>query len=133
MCGLFINAEPSLWQSSTKSMRIDGVVTSIRMETFFWNILQEIACRDGLSISQLISKLYLESLDADHDIGNFTSFLRVCCGRYLSMVADGLLQRDAMEPLEAMDSEQLIKTEADTQATRLKRISAPSASGGNKH
>lgn len=133
MCGLFINAEPLLWQSSTKSMRIDGVVTSIRMETFFWNILQEIACRDGLSISQLISKLYLESLDADHDIGNFTSFLRVCCGRYLSMVADGFLQRDDVVPLDGMDSERLIKREADSQAMRLKRISTQSASDRNNH
>ena len=79
-------------------MRIDGVVTSIRMETFFWNVLQEIASRDELSLSQLISKLYLESLDADHDVGNFTSFLRVCCGRYLSMITDGYLKRDTQNP-----------------------------------
>ncbi len=134
MCGLFINADPSLWTSTTRSMRIDGVVTSIRMETFFWNVLQEIASRDELSVSQLISKLYLESLDADHDVGNFTSFLRVCCGRYLSMITDGYLKRDTLEPLSNIDSDCVIKQEADSMATRLNQLSEQqSPRTGNKH
>lgn len=134
MCGLFIKAEPSLWTSNTRSLRIDGVVTSLRMEAFFWQVLEEIACRDALSVSQLISKLYLESLDADHDIGNFTSFLRVCCGRYLSMSADGQLQRDAQEPLEGVDADALIQQESDTMKNRLNRFSQVSgASQRSKH
>ncbi|MDG6096078.1 intracellular proteinase I [Alteromonas sp. ZYF713] len=134
MCGLFINADPSLWTSTTRSLRIDGVVTSIRMETFFWNVLQEIASRDELSVSQLISKLYLESLDADHDVGNFTSFLRVCCGRYLSMISDGYLKRDALEPLSDIDSDRVIKQEADSMAIRLKQLPEQHAARqGNKH
>ena len=84
MCQLFINADSRLWMSRTKSLRIDGVVTSIRLEEFFWDILEEVAFRDQMTSNQMITKLYLESLDADHDIGNFTSFLRVCCSRYLS-------------------------------------------------
>ena len=134
MCGLFINADPSLWTSTTRSMRIDGVVTSIRMETFFWNVLQEIASRDELSVSQLISKLYLESLDADHDVGNFTSFLRVCCGRYLSMITDGYLKRDTLEPLSDIDADSVIKQEADSMATRLNQLPEQQSSrSGNKH
>jgi len=35
MCQLFINADTTLWASHTKSLRIDGVVTSIRLENFF--------------------------------------------------------------------------------------------------
>jgi Uncharacterized protein related to arylsulfate sulfotransferase involved in siderophore biosynthesis, COG4321 len=31
MCKLFIQADPGLWESHTKSMRIDGVVTSVRL------------------------------------------------------------------------------------------------------
>ncbi|PRO74465.1 intracellular proteinase I [Alteromonas alba] len=134
MCGLFINADPSLWTSTTRSMRIDGVVTSIRMETFFWNVLQEIASRDELSVSQLISKLYLESLDADHDVGNFTSFLRVCCGRYLSMITDGYFERDIIEPLSDIDADRVIKQEADTMATRLNQLPEQQSSRqGSKH
>ncbi|WP_133406128.1 ribbon-helix-helix domain-containing protein [Parashewanella tropica] len=94
MCQLFIDAEPSLWQPRTRSLRIEGVVTSIRLEQFFWQVLTEIAQRDNMSDSSLISKLYLESIDAGHDLGNFTSFLRVCCARYLSLAADKQISRD---------------------------------------
>ncbi|GAA0410611.1 ribbon-helix-helix domain-containing protein [Cocleimonas flava] len=94
MCQLFINADSNLWASHTKSLRIDGVVSSIRLENFFWQILEEISFRDDMTCNQLITKLYLESLDAEHDMGNFTSFLRVCCSRYLSMIADGDIPRD---------------------------------------
>ncbi len=94
MCQLFISADDSLWSSKTKSLRTQGVVTSIRLEVFFWGILEELSFRDQMTVNQLITKLYLESLDADHDIGNFTSFLRVCCSRYLSLISDGDLSHD---------------------------------------
>lgn len=93
MCELFIGADSAKWISRTKSLRIDGVATSIRIEEFFWSILDEIAHRDAMTVNQLITRLYFESLDAGHDIGNFTSFLRVCCGRYLSLIADAEFAR----------------------------------------
>ncbi len=89
MCQLFIGAESDMWASHSKSLRIDGVVTSIRMENFFWSTLEEIAYRDGMTVPQVITKLYLEAIDAEHDLGNFTSFLRVCCARYLALIAAG--------------------------------------------
>ncbi|MFC3032672.1 ribbon-helix-helix domain-containing protein [Pseudoalteromonas fenneropenaei] len=118
MCQLFIHADPTLWQSSTRSLRIDGVVTSIRLESYFWQILDEIALRDGMNVTQLITKLYLESLDADHDISNFTSFLRVCCARFLSLLADGHLQREPLQALEEVDAKQLMHSEAQDMQRR---------------
>ena len=111
MCQLFISADDSLWRSKTKSLRIQGVVTSIRLEVFFWDILEELSFRDQMTVNQLITKLYLESLDADHDIGNFTSFLRVCCSRYLSLIADGDLSRETKSPLEKVDAKNIIERE----------------------
>jgi predicted DNA-binding ribbon-helix-helix protein len=111
MCQLFISADDSLWSSKTKSLRIQGVVTSIRLEVFFWDILEELSFRDQMTVNQLITKLYLESLDADHDIGNFTSFLRVCCSRYLSLIADGDLFRETALPLEKVDAKNIIERE----------------------
>ncbi|WP_201548420.1 ribbon-helix-helix domain-containing protein [Psychrobacter fjordensis] len=111
MCQLFIRADDSLWSSKTKSLRIQGVVTSIRLEVFFWDILEELSFRDQMTVNQLITKLYLESLDADHDIGNFTSFLRVCCSRYLSLIADGDLSRETALPLEKVDAKNIIERE----------------------
>lgn len=111
MCQLFIDADSSLWQSTTRSMRVDGVVTSIRLEAFFWHTLSEIAARDELSIGQLLTRLYLESMDAGHDLGNFTSFLRVCCGRYLSLAADGLISREMQSPLAELEASTLLSQE----------------------
>ena len=111
MCQLFINADSRLWTCRTKSLRIDGVVTSIRLEEFFWDILEEVAFRDQMTVNQMITKLYLESLDADHDIGNFTSFLRVRCSRYLSLVPDGTLSREDTLPLNDIDASHVLEQE----------------------
>jgi predicted DNA-binding ribbon-helix-helix protein len=111
MCQLFINADSRLWTYRTKSLRINGAVTSIRLEAFFWDTLDEISFRDQMTTNQMITKLYLESLDADHDISNFTSFLRVCCSRYLSLVADGGLTRESKLPLADISAQKIIDQE----------------------
>ena len=91
MCQLFINADPALWASHTRSFRMDGMVTSVRLEELFWRALQTIGERDDLTVPQLLHRLYNESLDAGHDVGNFTSFLRVCCLRFLDLQLRGLI------------------------------------------
>ncbi|WMN59649.1 ribbon-helix-helix domain-containing protein [Pseudoalteromonas xiamenensis] len=120
MCQLFVKADANLWESHTRSLRIAGVVTSIRLEQYFWNVLQEVAYRDQMNVNQLITKLYLESLDADHDIGNFTSFLRVCCARYLSLMADGYVERQLNSSLSTLESETIMDKETkDIQLRKL--------------
>jgi predicted DNA-binding ribbon-helix-helix protein len=99
MCNLFVGADPELWESKSKSLRIDGFVTSIRMENVFWRALAEIAYRDEMSTNELITTLYHESLDAGHDVGNFTSFLRVCALRYYSLMAVGDVSISLEEPI----------------------------------
>ena len=64
MCKLFVHADSKLWETTQKSLRIDGVVTSTRLENMFWDILEEIAGRDGLTVPALITRLYYESIDA---------------------------------------------------------------------
>ena len=123
MCQLFINADNNLWTSRTKSLRIDGVVTSIRLEEFFWETLEEVAHRDDMSVNQMISKLYLESLDAEHDLGNFTSFLRVCCSRYLSLIADDQLVRDDTVPLGDVEAALILEKEQHSRNLRQSRQS----------
>ena len=122
MCKLFVKGNQSLWNSTTRSLRIDGVTASIRLENFFWNVLEEISFRENLTVSKMIAKLYFESLDADLDVGNFTSFLRVCCSRYLSLIADGELMRDDIFPLEKVDADSIIKSEDKSIMTRLSKI-----------
>ena len=112
MCQLFINADNQLWAYKTKSLRIDGVVTSIRLETFFWEILEELSFRDQMTVNQMITKLYHESLDADYDISNFTSFLRVCASRYLSLIADGDLTRESDTSLSDVSTQDILGQES---------------------
>ncbi len=91
MCRLFVEADSKLWESQTRSIRMDGMVTSVRLENMFWAILEEISVKDGMNVPQLLHQLYNESIDEGHDLSNFTSFLRVCCLRFVNLQLTGLL------------------------------------------
>jgi len=86
MCEVFISADPQSYESRTRSVRLHGVVTSIRLENLFWQVLEEIARRDGMGVVQLIEKLYDELVSARGEVGNFASFLRVSALRYEAML-----------------------------------------------
>src|SRR5882762_2897544 len=94
MCSVFVTADPELYSSYTRSIRLHGVSTSLRLERMFWDVLAEIGARDAMSVPQLISKLHDELVAAGADLGNFASFLRVCCLRYLSLQAVGVIPTD---------------------------------------
>ncbi|PRD41494.1 hypothetical protein C5748_21690 [Phyllobacterium phragmitis] len=121
MCKLFIGADPALWQSVTRSMRIDGVVTSVRLESFFWWTLEDIAARDRLTLSQLIGRLYNESLQEGHDLDNFASFLRVCCGRYLALQIDGSIPADRDTTIASLDADGVLAREQGRYAPNKER------------
>lgn len=116
MCKLFINADPELWVSRTHSLRIDGMVTSIRMENAFWQALTEIAARDGMNLPQMVTRLYHESIDAGHDLGNFTSFLRVCALRYVRLQLSGEIPRDTGVAIASLDADAILGRSADALA-----------------
>ncbi|WP_420414352.1 ribbon-helix-helix domain-containing protein [Roseibium sp.] len=112
MCKLFVEADSELWQSRARSLRIDGMVTSVRLENFFWNVLEELAERDGMNVVQLITKLHNESIEAGHDLGNFTSFLRVCCGRFLALQLSGDVPTDKTQPIAGLNADKILEAEA---------------------
>lgn len=86
MCQIYVNADPILYESRTRALRIHGVVTTVRLENLFWDVLHEIASREGMTTSQFAVKLYDELLSLRGEApANFASFLRVCCLRYLSL------------------------------------------------
>lgn len=117
MCKLFINADPELWVSRTHSLRIDGMVTSVRMENAFWHVLAGLAERDGMNLPQMITRLYHESIDAGHDLGNFTSFLRVCALRYLELQLNGDVPRDTRVPIASLNADRILAGEPGKAAT----------------
>jgi len=83
MCEIFVKADPHLYEYRSRSVRIHGVVTSLRLESMFWDVLERIAERDRVTVPRLISNLYDEIIEYRGDIPNFASFLRVCCLRHL--------------------------------------------------
>jgi len=119
MCELFIKADAGQWQSRTHSLRIDGVATSIRIEAHFWETLTEIGARDGMTVAQLITKLWHEAMDADHDLGNFTSFLRVCCARYHALIAAGEIAADLAVPIAGHAAPEILAREAQRRGLRV--------------
>jgi len=88
MCEIYVKADPMLYECRSRSVRIHGVVTSIRLENLFWDVLAEIGARDGMTTNQLIAKLYDEIVEFRGEVPNLASFLRVSCLRYLSLVAN---------------------------------------------
>lgn len=111
MCKLFIEANTELWKPSTRSIRIQGMVTSIRLEFSFWMVLEEIAARDSLTIPEMLNRLYQESLDIGHDINNFTSFLRVCAMRFISLQLSGDIPIDKNVSIASLDAETILGLE----------------------
>ncbi|WP_051341232.1 ribbon-helix-helix domain-containing protein [Azospirillum halopraeferens] len=95
MCEIYVKADPALYECRSRSLRIHGVVTSIRLEALFWDVLGEIAARDGMTTNQLIAKLYDEIVEYRGDVPNLASFLRVSCLRYLTLVAGQEERADA--------------------------------------
>ncbi|REG83769.1 ribbon-helix-helix domain-containing protein [Marinomonas pollencensis] len=112
MCKLFINADTELWSSTTHSLRINGMVTSVRLENAYWALLTEIGARDGLSVTQLITRLYQESIKVGHDVANFTSFLRVCALRYQALQLNGDIPLQTDVPIASLDSERILQNES---------------------
>jgi len=111
MCQVFINADPHLYDCRARSVRLHGVATSIRLENLFWNVLEAIALRDGMSVPQLCTKLYDELVEARGEVDNFASFLRVCCGRYLALQLSGGIPQDASIPIASLNAQRVLASE----------------------
>ncbi|TRZ56497.1 MAG: aryl-sulfate sulfotransferase [Rhodocyclaceae bacterium] len=122
MCKIFISADPELYHCRSRSLRLSGVATSIRLENLFWQVLEEIGTRDGLSVAQLISRLYDELTEAGGDCANFSSFLRVSCGRYLALQLSGRIPADTAVPIRSLDADWVL---AGERAPRGGAFSAP--------
>lgn len=112
MCQVFISADPHLYDSRSRSLRLHGVATSIRLENFFWQVLAEIAERDGMGVPQLCTRLYDELLAEREQIDNFASFLRVCCGRYLALQLSGGIPQDRDVPIQSLNAARVLATES---------------------
>lgn len=83
MCELYSSTPPPEYEQITRSVRINGAVTSIRLEKRFWNILDNLAESETTTTGKFISTLYSEAYSLNGEISNFASLLRVACTTYL--------------------------------------------------
>ncbi len=83
MCRLFKSQDPATYAAETRPIRLHGHCTSIRLETAFWDTLEEIAAKEGMSVTRFCATLHDEILERHGAIGNFASLLRVTCLHYL--------------------------------------------------
>ncbi|MEM7123230.1 MAG: ribbon-helix-helix domain-containing protein [Pseudomonadota bacterium] len=90
MCQIFAGQDPEVYESETRSLRLNGQCTSIRLETAYWEMLDGIAEAEGFRTPAFISKLHSEVLELHGEARNFTSLLRCVCLQFLRREA-GLL------------------------------------------
>lgn len=88
MCHVYASTDPQRYESATRSVRLQGSVTSVRLENEFWDILDDLATEQGMSAARFISKLYGEVIAEKGDVPNLASMLRVACAVHLHLRAD---------------------------------------------
>lgn len=79
MCQMFAGQEPENYEYQSRSLRLNGQSTSLRLERKFWHVLDEIAASEDTSTPLFISKLHAEVVDLHGEARNFSSLLRCAC------------------------------------------------------
>ncbi|WP_376787824.1 ribbon-helix-helix domain-containing protein [Aliamphritea hakodatensis] len=86
MCHIFAGQNPESYRFITRSIRLDGHSTSVKLEAKFWLILDKIAHEQTMSTPQFLSCIYDEALTVNKDVPNFASLLRCACVLYMEQL-----------------------------------------------
>ena len=104
MCSIFSSIDPQSYAFQTRSVRLGGHATSIRLEAMFWAILEEIAALQNVPLGRFLSKLNDETLAFDADAPlNFASLLRCACLKYVAEGRGNALALDQLQHDSAVD------------------------------
>ena len=87
MCSLFAHQPEADYEGQTRSLRIGGHGTSIRLEAAFWTVLEEMASNEDATLGKFLTTLYGEVLAHHGEVRNFSSLLRCACLVHLSRAA----------------------------------------------
>lgn len=79
MCHLFSGIPQEDTEGETRSVRLSGHVTSIRLEAAFWQTLESLAESQSMSLSKFLTTLHDEVLELHGEVRNFASLLRCAC------------------------------------------------------
>ncbi|MEZ5898827.1 MAG: ribbon-helix-helix domain-containing protein [Hyphomicrobium sp.] len=86
MCRILSSQPASAFAYQTRSVRLGGHATSIKLEAAFWEILEEIAAELNKPLGRFLTELHDEVIYISGDTHNFTSLLRCACLTYLSEI-----------------------------------------------
>lgn len=75
--------ELDLYEPVSRSMRIEGYSTSVRLERIFWDVLDRMAAEQHQTVCGLVGSIYQEMHNSRDTPNNFTSILRVICLKHL--------------------------------------------------
>ena len=76
------------YELRTRSIRIHGIVTSVGLENFCWEVLSHIADHNTITVNQQIVHLHDNYLCGKSGAGNFSSFLRIYCMQFLAQALE---------------------------------------------
>ncbi|MDY8107824.1 ribbon-helix-helix domain-containing protein [Fulvimarina sp. 2208YS6-2-32] len=79
MCQLFAGIPAHDIEGETRSVRLGGHSTSIRLEAAFWRTLESLSESQGMTLGKFLTKLHDEVLDLNGEVRNFASHLRCAC------------------------------------------------------
>lgn len=97
MCSMFSQIDSATYAYQTRSVRLGGHATSIRLEAAFWAVLEEIAVTQAMSLGRFLTKLHDEVLEFRGEAQNFTSLLRCSCLTWLSKIRSAEAGRNPFE------------------------------------
>jgi len=86
MCRILSSQPASSFAYQTRSVRLGGHATSIKLEAAFWDILEEIAVELNKPLGRFLTELHDEVMYIAGDTHNFTSLLRCACLTYVSEI-----------------------------------------------
>ena len=86
MCRLLSSQPASSFAYQTRSVRLGGHATSIKLEAAFWDILEEISAEIKKPLGRFLTELHDEVLFLSGDTHNFTSLLRCACLTYVTEI-----------------------------------------------
>jgi predicted DNA-binding ribbon-helix-helix protein len=94
--GIRINSDPfvedfnmELAQPHSRSVRLNGLATCLRLEEVYWNILAEIARLNCCSVNSVLSYVDREVHLRHGGVKNFSGLIRVVCVAHV-LKTDGL-------------------------------------------
>ena len=96
MCQIFAGQSPERYAYETRSVRLGGHVTSVRLEKAYWDMLEDIAAAQDMPLARFLTTLHDEVLELGGETQNFTSLLRCACLTYVEQVQGNAARETAL-------------------------------------